>query len=75
MFYFKPYLTHESEIRFAEAEMEKLCQMGILRSGCSEFLSPIMLLKKSYSGEKLNKAREYRLEVDFWISEFSIAGH
>ncbi len=30
-FYIKPYLTHESEIRFAEAEMEKLCQMGILR--------------------------------------------
>ncbi len=30
-FYIKPYLTHESEIKFAEAEMEKLRQMGILR--------------------------------------------
>ncbi len=29
LFYIKPYLTHESEIRFAEAEMEKLRQMGV----------------------------------------------
>ncbi len=49
-FYIKPYLTHESEIRFAEAQMEKLHQMGVLRRGCSEFLSPIMLIKKSHSG-------------------------
>ncbi len=32
-FYIKPHLTHESEIRFAETEMEKLCQMGILHKG------------------------------------------
>ncbi len=32
-FYIKPYLTHESEIRFAEAEMEKLHQMVNLRRG------------------------------------------
>ncbi len=43
--YIKAYLTHESETRFAEAEMEKLRQMGILRRGSSEFLSPIMLIK------------------------------
>ncbi len=30
-FYIKPYLTHESEIMFAEAEMEKLRQMGTLQ--------------------------------------------
>ncbi len=45
--------------------MEKLCQMGILRKGSSEFLSPIMLIKKSHSSAKLNKAAEYRLVVDF----------
>ncbi len=44
-FYIKPYLTQKSEIKFAEAEMEKLSQMGILRRGSSEFLSPIMLIK------------------------------
>ncbi len=65
LFYIKPYLTHESEIRFAEAEMEKLCQMGILLRGSSEFLSPIMLIKKSHSGAKLNKTPEYHLVVDF----------
>ncbi len=59
-FYIKPYLTHESEIRFAEAEMEKLRQMGIF-----EFLSTIMLIIKSHSGAKLNKAPEYHLVVDF----------
>ncbi len=64
-FYIKPYLTHESEIKFVEAEMEKLCQMGILRRGSSEFLSPIMLIKKSQSGTKLNKAPEYHSVVDF----------
>ncbi len=64
-FYIKPYLTHKSEIRFAEAEMEKLHQMGILRRGSSVFLSPIMLMKKSHSGAKLNEAPEYRLVVDF----------
>ncbi len=64
-FYIKPYLTHETEIKFAEAEMEKLLQMGILRRGSSEFLSPIILIKKSHSGAKLNKAPEYRLVVDF----------
>ncbi len=64
-FYIKPYLTHESEIRFAEAEMEKLHQVGILRRGSSEFLSPIMFIKKSHSGAKLNKAPEYHIVVDF----------
>ncbi len=64
-FYIKPYLTHKSEIKFAEAEMEKLCQMGILHRGSSEFLSPIMLIKKSHSGAKLNKTPEYRLVVVF----------
>ncbi len=65
LFYIKPYLTHQSEIRLTEAEMEKLCQMGILHRGSSEFLSPIMLNKKSHSGSKLNKAPEHRLVVDF----------
>ncbi len=65
MFYIKPYLTHKSEIRFTEAEMETLRQMGILRMGSSEFPSPIILIKKSHSGNKLNKAPEYRLVVDF----------
>ncbi len=32
-FYIRPYLTHEKEIKFAEAEMEKLMKMGILRRG------------------------------------------
>ncbi len=64
-FYIKPFLTHKSEIMFAEAEMEKLRQMGILHKGSSEFLSPIMLIKKSHNGAKLNKTPEYRLEVDF----------
>ncbi len=45
--------------------MEKLCQMDILRRGSSEFLSPIMIIKKSHNGAKLNKAPEYRLVVDF----------
>ncbi len=40
-FYIKPYLTHESEIKFTEAEMEKLCQMGILHRGSSQFLCTI----------------------------------
>ncbi len=64
-FYIKPYLTHESEIKFAEAEMEKLRQMGILCRGSSEFLSPIMLIKKSHSSAKLAKSPEYRMVVDF----------
>ncbi len=64
-FYIKAYLTHETEIKFAEAEMEILCQMGILRRGSSEILSPIMLIKKSHSGAKLNEVPEYCLVVDF----------
>ncbi len=64
-FYIKPYLTHETEIKFAEAEMEKLRQMGILRRSSSEFLSPIMFIKKSHSGAKLNKAPECHLVVNF----------
>ncbi len=56
-FYIKPYLTHESEIKFAEDEMEKLRQMGILRRGSSEFLS--------HSYAKMVKSPEYRLVVDF----------
>ncbi len=58
-FYIKPYPTHESEIKFAEAEMEKLRQMGILRRGSSEFISPLILIKKSHSSEKLAKSPEY----------------
>ncbi len=44
-FYIKPYFTHESEIKFAEAEMEKLGQMLILRRDSREFLSTIMFIK------------------------------
>ncbi len=55
-FYINPCLTHESEIHFAETEMEKLRLMSILRRGSSEFLSPIMLIKKSHSGAKLSKS-------------------
>ncbi len=45
--------------------MEKLCQMGILHRGLSEFLSLIMLIKKSHSGAKLAKSPEYNPVVDF----------
>ncbi len=64
-FYIKPYLTHKSEIKLAEVEMEKLRQIGILRRGSSEFLSPIMLIKNSHSGAKLAMSPEYHLVVDF----------
>ncbi len=64
-FYIKPHLTHEKKIKFAEAEMEKLVKMGILRRCSCEFLSPIMLIKKSHSGSKLRTSSEYRLVVDF----------
>ncbi len=37
-FYIRSYLTHEKEIKFAEAEMDKLRQMGILHRGSSEYL-------------------------------------
>ncbi len=53
-FYIKPYLTQESKIKFADAEMEKLRKMGILHRGSSEFRSPIMLIKKSHSSTKLD---------------------
>ncbi len=45
--------------------MEKYRLMGILRKGSSEFLSPIMLNKKSHDGTKLSKEQEYRMVVDF----------
>ncbi len=64
-FYIKPSFTHETEIKFSGTEIEKLLQMGILHRGSSEFLSPIMLIKKSHTGAKLNKAPEYHLVVDF----------
>ncbi len=45
--------------------MEKLRKMGIFRRGSSEFLSPIILIKKSHSSAKFGKSPEYRLVVDF----------
>ncbi len=59
------YIKHEKDITFAESEMETLRQMVILRRGSSDFLSPIMLIKKSHSCVKLAKSPEYRLVVDF----------
>ena len=41
--------------------MEKYRLMGILRTGSSEFLSPIMLIKKPCDGARLKKGQEYRL--------------
>ncbi len=64
-FYIKPYLTHESEIRFTKAEMENYITWVSYVGGSIEFLSPIMVIKKSHSGTKLNKAPEYHLVVDF----------
>ncbi len=45
--------------------MENFHLMGILHKGSSEFLSPIMLIKKSHDGAKLNKEQEYHMVVDF----------
>ncbi len=39
--------------------------MGILRKGSSEFLSPVMLIKKSHDGSRLNAKQEYCMVVDF----------
>ncbi len=39
--------------------------MGILHKGSCEFLSHIMLIKKSYGGARLNQEQEYRMVVDF----------
>ncbi len=39
--------------------------MGILHRGFSEFLSPIMLIIKSHSSVKLNKAPEYLLDFKY----------
>ncbi len=64
-FYIKPYLTHEKEIKFGESELKNIMTMGILCRGSSEFLSPIMLIKKSHSGSTLGTAPEYILVVDF----------
>ena len=64
-FYIKPYLTHPKEIKFAESELRKLQLMGILRRGSSEFLSPIMLIAKSHSGQKLSKAAPWRAVANF----------
>ncbi len=64
-FYIRPYLTHGKEIKFAEAEMENLMKMGIVHRGSSEFISPIMLIKKSHSGSSLGTAPEYCLVVEF----------
>ena len=68
-FYIRPYLTHEKEIAFAEKEMAKLAQLGVLERGSSEFLSPIMLIPKSHSGEKLSSDPNFRLLADYrWLN-------
>ncbi len=64
-FYIKPYLTHPDEIKFAEKELKKLQLMGILRRGSSEFLSPLMLIRKSHSGQKLSKTPQWRAVANF----------
>ncbi len=58
-------MTHEKEINFAQKELEKYRLMGILCKRSSEFLSPVMLIKKSYDGTRLNTKQEYRMVVDF----------
>ncbi len=50
---------------FLHKELEKYRLMGILRKGSSEFLSPVMLIKKSHDGSRLNAKQEYRMVVDF----------
>ena len=64
-FYIKPYLTHPEEIKFAEKELRKLQLMGILQRGSSEFLSPIMLIRKSHSGQVLSKSAPWRAVANF----------
>ncbi len=39
--------------------------MRLLRKGSSEFLSPVMLIKKSQDGTRLNTKQEYRMVADF----------
>ncbi len=61
----RPYLTHAKEIKISEAVMDKLRKISILCSGSSEFLSPIMLIKKSHNGSLLGSLPEYHLVVNF----------
>ncbi len=67
----KPYLTHELEIKFAKAEMETLRQMGILRRGSSEFLSPIMLIKKVVQWCQISKITRIQTGGRLQIPKFS----
>ncbi len=56
-FYKQLYLTHQKEIKFAEAEMETLMKIGILCRGSSKFLSPIMLIKNHIVGLHLEQCQ------------------
>ncbi len=64
-FSIKPYLKHERDILFAEAELKKFEQLGILQKGYSEFLSPVMLISKAHTGEVLDHSQPVRLLADF----------
>ena len=52
-FFIRPYLVREEDKAFIDREMKRLCYMDILKEGLSAYSSPVMLISRKLTKDKI----------------------
>ena len=52
-FFRRPFHTREEDKAIFNKEMKKLCYLGILKEGCSAYSSPVMLISRKLTQDKI----------------------
>ena len=65
-FFIRPYHVKEEDRAVLDKEMRELCYLGILKEGCSAYLSPVMLISRKLTSHK-------RVVTDFRHLDMRIA--
>ena len=51
-FFIRPYLVKEEDKRILDKEIKRLCYLGILKEGFSDYTSPVMLISRKVTQDK-----------------------
>ena len=52
LFFTRPYHLKEKDNRLLDKEMKRLCHLGILKEGFSDYVSPVMLISRKVTQDK-----------------------
>ena len=62
-FFIRPYHVKEEVKAFIDKEMKQLCYMGILKEGFSAYSSPVMLISRKLTKDKVTDFRHLNMRI------------